>query len=379
VNASEQIVVVGGGVLGLLTAVACAAAGSAVTVLERGPLPNPEASSHDQQRIVRALHHDDPEATRRGVLARRAWGELETLLGERLYHPTGVLSVLRPAQVPFARTALADAGGRGELLDPAEPARRWPHLRFPAGAAGLLEPEAGVVLAERALAALTNWLRAQPRVTLRPHHEVTAVDPAAGTVSLADGATLRGRIVLTAGAWSRPLLPAAVAGELRLRRQTMLYCDVPAERRAAWASTPVVLSLDPEAGTWLVPPVAGTQLKLSASTACRAVPELADHAAPARWRAHLSELFAGQIAGFGPDWVAAARDCYYLEDAASGGAREVALGQGPATVWSHAACGGGAFKFAPLIARSLAARVAPGAPAAPPAFAAAGSAKELDD
>lgn len=374
---AEQVVVVGGGVLGLLTAAACAAAGEAVTVLERGPLPNPAASSSDQTRIVRALHPGDPEATRRGVALRRAWGELEALLGERLYHPTGVLAVLGAEQAEPARAALAEAGGWGELLGPGEPARRWPHLRFPAGAAGLLEPEAGVVLAERALAAVVGWLRAQPRVTLRPHHEASAVDPAAGTVTLADGTALRGRIVLTAGAWSRPLLPAAVAGELRLQRQTMLYCDVPAERRTAWAATPVVLGLDPELGGWLVPPVAGTQLKLSAPGACRvAAEEPTDHAAPARWRAHLSEFFADRIAGFGPDWVAAARDCYYLEDAATGGAREIALGQGPATVWSHAACGGGAFKFAPLIARSLAARVAP---AVPPVLAAAGSLKELDD
>ncbi len=378
-TAPEQIVVVGGGVLGLLTAVACAAAGAPVTVLERGPLPNPEASSHDQHRIVRALHHGDPEATRRGVAAQRAWCELEELLGERLYHPTGVLTVLRPEQVEFARTALPLAGGRGELLAAAELARRWPHLRFPAGAAGLLEPEAGIVLAARALEALTGWLRAQPRVELRPHHEVTAVDPAAGTVSLAGGATLRGRIVLTAGAWSRALLPAAVAGELALARQTMLYCDVPAGRRAAWAGTPVVLSLDPAAGTWLVPPVAGTQLKLSAASACRTVPGLAGHEAPERWRAHLSALFAAQVDGFEPGWVAAARDCYYLADAATGGAREVALGQGAATVWSHAACGGGGFKFAPLIARSLAARVAAVAPAAPRAYAAAGAPKEFDD
>ncbi len=228
----------------------------------------------------------------------------------------------------------------------------------------MLEPAAGVVLADRALAALTGWLRAQPLVTLRPRHEVLALDPAAGTVRLAGGALLRGRVLVTAGAWSRALLPAATAAELSLQRQTMLYCAVPAAQRAAWERTPVVLGLDPAHGSWVVPPVAGTHLKLSAHSACREVSELTDHAGAAEWRAHLVGLFAGRLDGFTPQWVAAARDCYYLADRAGGGARELALGQGPARVWAHAACGGGGFKFAPLDARSLVERTLAAAPAA---------------
>jgi hypothetical protein len=55
------------------------------------------------------------------------------------------------------------------------------------------------------------------------------------------------------------------------------------------------------------------------------------------------------------DWVRASRDCYYLSDTVSGGPLLAVLGT---TVLAYAACGGSSFKFAPLIARALAQRVA---------------------
>jgi glycine/D-amino acid oxidase-like deaminating enzyme len=279
------------------------------------------------------------------------------MLGRRLYHRVGALTVLGAGDAAGASATLAGAGVRAEVLDRRELVARWPHLRFPPDATGVLEREAGVVLASRALAAIARWLSARPNVELRARHEVTAVDPDAGLVRLAGRPPVRARrILVAAGPWSRALVGPRVAGRLALFRQTVLYCRVPFGLAAVWARTPAVPALSPADGTWLAPPVAGTRLKLSAASACRRVAELGGRETPAQWREHVVEAFAGRLEGFDRSWVAEARDCYYLADAATGGAVATRLGRG-ATAWAHAACGGTSFKLAPLVASSLAARV----------------------
>jgi glycine/D-amino acid oxidase-like deaminating enzyme len=356
-GAEADAVVVGAGVIGLLAAVSCAGAGASVVVLDQGPIPSPEATSFDEHRIVRAFHPGDVEATRRAARGERRWVELEARLGQRLYHRIGALTVLDVGDTAGARATLAGAGVRAEVLDRHELVARWPHLRFPPEAVGVLERDAGVVLASRALGAIARWLSARPNVELRARHEVTAVDPDAGLVHLAGRRPVRARrILVAAGPWSRALVGPRVAARLALFRQTVLYCRVPPGLAAPWARTPAVPTLSPADGSWLAPPVAGTRLKLSAGSACRRVSELGERRTPAQWREHVVEAFAGRLEGFDRTWVADARDCYYLADAATGGAVATRLAHG-STAWAYAACGGTSFKLAPLVASSLAARV----------------------
>jgi hypothetical protein len=84
------------------------------------------------------------------------------------------------------------------------------------------------------------------------------------------------------------------------------------------SATPRILSLGADGSAWLVPPVAGTPLKLSAASAYRVAERLGDHATPAQWR-NLTDAFAAVIRGFQVGWLAGARDCYYLERGSDGG------------------------------------------------------------
>jgi hypothetical protein len=130
-----------------------------------------------------------------------------------------------------------------------------------------------------------------------------------------------------------------------------LYCE-PTASGAAWAGLPPVRGLGADGAAWLVPPVAGTPLKLSAATACREADEAGDRPTPAADREHLTSLWSRIVPGLAGLRVVAARDCHYLT-AAGGG---VLVQLGPAA-WSFAACGGGAFKFAPLLAQALIAQL----------------------
>lgn len=345
-----RVVVAGGGVIGLLTAVECVRAGASVELIDQGSIPAPLATSNDRYRVVRALHRGDAGLTLAAARGRAEWAELERLLGARFYLRTGVLTVMPEAAVGGDLALLAAAGETGREVPAADLPASYPQLRLAAGSAAVFEPEAGAVLAGEALTALAAWLRSRRTVTLREGVRVVSVSES-GAVRLAGGPIVAAdATVVAAGPWSRDLLPASTAADLVLYRQTMLhYAPAP-----AWAGMPAVLGLGPEHDAWLMPAAAGTPARLSAASACRAVPAMTDRDAPARWRDHLTGRFASLLAGFEPARVTGAADGYYLCDPGGLGPRVAALGGG--AVWAYAACGGLSFKIAPLMARALADR-----------------------
>ncbi|MFG2043639.1 FAD-dependent oxidoreductase [Dactylosporangium sp. NPDC048998] len=369
-----RILVVGGGVIGLLTAVEAVAAGHRVVVCDQGTIPNPRATSHDRHRVLRALHPGDAAATAAAARAHHAWTALADRLAAGCYRRVGAVSVLPRHAVPAALADLAEIADIAEIAniaDSADSAGRpvaWvepvPHVVLPPGTAGVFEADAGVLLADRVLAAAAAWLAGHPQAELREHHRAVAVDADRATVRFAGGDVLGADAVLLApGPWARELVPESLRPSLTLFRQSLLYCDAPGP---VWRHMPSVRGLGDDGAAWLVPPVADTPLKLSAATACREVAEVTDHATPPRWRDHLVGVWSRIIPGFHAGLVTAASDCYYLAPAAAGGSAALAR-LGP-SVLSFAACGGGAFKFAPLVARALVADLTGARPLEPDVF-----------
>jgi sarcosine oxidase len=361
-----RVVVVGAGIIGLLTAVDCVRSGALVDLVDQAEVPAPFSTSNDRQRVVRSLHRGDAALTFAAARLHGAWAEIDRRLGERFYRRTGVLTVGDSAETEAHLDLLADAGVTVQALSAEEVTAGYPRLRFPAGLEAVFEPAAGVVLADRALAALAAWLRGRPEVTLHPGRRVVAVE-SARAVRLEDGAALAGdSLVVAAGPWSRELLPPALGSSLTLRRQTVLSYQ-PMPHPKSWACMPPILGLGEPRDAWLIPPVAGTQVRLSAASACRPVARMTDRAAADEYRDHLIDRFSSLLTGFDPGAVTGAQDGYYLEDATIGGPVLARLADDGG--WAYAACGGLSFKFAPLIARALADR-AMGRPPRPTGLAA---------
>ncbi len=348
-----RIVVVGGGVIGLLTAVECARAGAQVDLVEQAELPSPSATSYDRHRVVRTLHRDDPPLTLAAAGLHEAWVETERRLGGRFYHRTGVLTVIPAPDLEAEHALLTRAGVPIRALSGRELSERCPQLRFgTARQHAILEPAAGTVLADQALLAAARWLRGHPGVRVHPHCRVTRVTESA-SVESADGRVLSGdSVVVAAGPWSRDLLPAGLAANLTLKRQTMLSYS-PGSFRAAWSRSPAVLGLGDTRDAWLMPPVAGTPVRLSAASACRTAQDMPDHQTPPEWRHHLIRRFNAVLSAFDPFDVTGATEGYYLTDESGQGPLLAQLGD---SVWAFAACGGMSFKFAPALARALADR-----------------------
>jgi sarcosine oxidase len=348
-----RIVVVGGGVIGLLTAMECVRSGAQVSLVDQGDIPSRWATSYDPQRVVRALHPGNAALTQAAARVHDGWLDVERWTGAHFYHQVGALTVMPPPEVRanlglLARTRVpARALSAGELSD------RHPWIRFPDGVAAVLESAAGAILADRALSALAGRLRGQRAVRLYAGRRVVGFDGAGG-VQFADGTVLGGdRVIVAAGPWSRELLPASLSGELTLYRQTMLSYR-PTPSRVAWVGTPAIPSLGTGDGAWLMPPIADTPVRLSAASACRAVGELTDRETPDHWRDQLIDHFSTLLVDFDPAAVIGASDGYYLSDPDGVGPLLATFGDGRAL--AYAACGGMSFKFAPLIARALADR-----------------------
>jgi glycine/D-amino acid oxidase-like deaminating enzyme len=344
-----RVVVVGGGITGLLTAIGCVLAGHRVVVLDRGPVPHPAATSFDQHRALRALVPGDVAATRRSADLHRRWRALDALLcdhlpGACLYRRVGVLTALPAAGVASAVATAEAAGVPVRVADPAA----HPLIGFPAGAGLVLEPHAGTLLADRVLHAAARWLRHHPQAGLRPGREVVALDPAAARVRLADGTGEAGDVVLVAaGPWSTALVDLPVT----VHRQTMVYLRPPAELAHAWAATPTAGGIGADGRAWLLPSVAGTLLKISTDAARREVPGVAAPDDGTNWAGRV--LSAGIVSEVDRYDVARVRHCHY----ATAGGETGFVRVGPAA-WARAASGGDGFRTAPLAADAVVAELA---------------------
>jgi glycine/D-amino acid oxidase-like deaminating enzyme len=341
-GAGRRVVVVGAGVTGLLTALECALAGHRVTVLDRGAIPNPESSSFDQHRAIRTFSPGDAEATRRMTAAHHRWLELETLLDTGFYRRVGVVTAWPREQVAAVVSAAVAEGVSVETIEP----EKLPHLGFPAGSAGVVEVDGGVLLAERVLRALVRWLTAHSEVTLRPYCPVTEVDVESGRITVAGGETLAADLVLAgAGPWASDL----VEHEVVLHRQTMVYLRPPEGLARWWENVPAAGGLGADGRAWVVPPGEGTLLKISSDAVCREVTTVdSSGESQSPW---VDRLLAAEILSDVDRYtVVAVKPCHYLTDAKTGGALLARVGS---AVWSRAACGGSGFSSAPLVAGQI--------------------------
>jgi sarcosine oxidase len=256
----SEIIVVGAGIVGLSVAHAAARRGHRVTVLDRGPVPNPHGASFDQHRMIRFHYGASAGYTRMVADAFAAWERLWVELGERHFADCGAVAIsLRPGDYAdqtacvFREEKIAH-----EILEGSALARTLPQLDLPGSARGVLASPGGPLFADRIVTALAR-LCASQGVRIMPHCAVTEIDEA-GSVRTQGGERLTAdRVVVAAGAWLPRLLPARFS-HLPTHRQALCYVAAPAAHDAAWATGPALVVIG-DRGVYSLPPLAGTGLK----------------------------------------------------------------------------------------------------------------------
>jgi sarcosine oxidase len=308
--------------MGLATGWALKRRGHEPVVYEQFEVGNPHGSSHGRSRIFRLAYAED-HYVRLAQDALALWRELEGETGETLLELDGLVEIVTSLEESTAET-LERCGVAWERLDREEAERRYP-LRVPEGSFAVVQPEAGIARADKALAAFRRELDVREHTRANPDE----VDADA--------------VVVTAGSWVNELLDEPLP--VKVTRETVCYF-----RPEAGRPVPSVVSFEPSSHTHamysLHDPVYG--LKVGAHHAGQE----ADPNVPGEPEAHLIERIT--------DW---ANKTYRLDDAEPAAADtcmytttadETFILERRGRVVVGSPCSGHGFKFAPAIGERLA-------------------------
>jgi sarcosine oxidase len=203
-----DVIVVGGGVMGSATAYQLSKRGRHVLLLEQFAIGHERGSSHGHSRIFR-LAYDAPDYVRLAQAALPLWRALEQESGADLLLQSGGLDYALPGTPAFEATCatLTGLGIAFEQLDRAAITRRFPQFHMPDDIRGIYQRDSGILDANRCVAALTAEAR-RHGADLHENEPARQLRAAGSGVEVrTDAASYAAdRLVVTAGAWARPLL-----------------------------------------------------------------------------------------------------------------------------------------------------------------------------
>jgi glycine/D-amino acid oxidase-like deaminating enzyme len=261
-----DLVVVGAGTMGAWTALQATRGSRSVALLDAYGAGSPRATSGDETRITRASHGLDRLYVRWSRAAREEWIAFGDEVGERCFVQAGVMWFAHQEN-GFEATSLEtlrDMGVPVERVDVADAARRWPQIDFGDVAFVVYEPEGGLLMARRSVAAV-SWRVAD----LGGSVEVASARPGRidGSrlldVELGDGRRVAAaQFVFACGPWL-PSLFRDVAGDLiAVTKQDVVFVGPRAgDARFAAGSTPCWIDYD--ASYYGVPSVDGRGFKIA--------------------------------------------------------------------------------------------------------------------
>ena len=222
-----DVAVVGAGVFGSWTAYTLRQQGASVLLLDAYGPGNSRASSGGESRMIRLGYGPDEIYSRMSQRSLVLWKEL---FGERhnLFVKTGILWLAHDRD-PYCEATLATLqrlGANHEKLDHEQLAQRFPQIALGRVSWGILEPDAGVLLARRAVRAVA----AAARAIGVDYREVAITSPirADGVIRTTSGDEIvAGQFVFACGPWLPKLFPELLGDRIHVTRQEVIFIGVP--------------------------------------------------------------------------------------------------------------------------------------------------------
>jgi sarcosine oxidase len=226
-----DVAVIGAGVFGAWTAYWLRRSGLSVTLVDAHGPGNSRSSSGGETRILRIGYGADELYSRWALRALGIWKEFAEEAGEPLFQPTGVLWLADDGDEYSQQSyeCARRAGAKVERLSAADVHQRWPQIAVDDVTWAAFEPQSGVLMARRAVAAVVT--NAEARGVIYQSGEVgpKAIQGKVTSVALRGGGSIRaGAFVFACGPWLPRLFPELLGKRMYITRQEVFFFGVPA-------------------------------------------------------------------------------------------------------------------------------------------------------
>lgn len=256
---STEAVVVGAGIAGVMTALELRRRGVSVTLIDRWEPGHWRAASSDYNRIIRAIHGRDELYTNWVREARLLWLELQAETGERLYYENGALILATEGHCHWEDATAETFDRLGvpyQRFSGPDVALHFPQFSTGDIAYALYEPEAGMVMARRAVVAATLLFQRLGGRVARGHVTTDAAER-----PMLDGGKLEADlIVMATGAWLKEMFPRTISPILGLVGMNVLYTSTP-DGSTAFDAAEMPCWIDHGQGSFGLPSVEGVGVK----------------------------------------------------------------------------------------------------------------------
>ncbi|HEY1424363.1 MAG TPA: FAD-dependent oxidoreductase, partial [Candidatus Acidoferrum sp.] len=227
-----DVAVVGAGVFGAWAALHLAKRGKSVRLLDAYGPGHSRSSSGDESRIIRMGYGTEEIYTRWSQRSLLQWKELFAAThNEALFKNTGVLWMAAAGDPTLhaTREVLTRCGVRFKEFDRKALTSKWRQMKLDGIAEGIFEPESGVLMARRAVAAVVSEAA---RLGVEFRSAAIREPQGEGTLreirSVTDEVFAAKEYVFACGAWLKKLFPDILGERIFVTRQAVFYVGVPA-------------------------------------------------------------------------------------------------------------------------------------------------------